>query len=710
MSETADDVEARRLEALAMREGGIAPARLRALLADEDWRVRKQAAEIASGAIEAPGVLEILVEGLLQPDDVGLRNAAVESFARAPDALAPQVASALLSALARSPRTARKFVAAALVGAGEGGVAPLAQLVRDEDVMTASCAVEALASLVRRGVASSVVEALLVETLARTEPVLRLAALDGLIAVGAEVDASLVGPLLGDGITRPSALRLLARARSAPARGGLDDVARLLLATLAHPRSTVEAALALALRSDPDLPVSRRAFAEPSGRGVLVDAIAALNAQALGELATAMAIRPPGEARSLARLALDASELRLLPAIVELGARAELDPACRDSLLALGDRAVPPLLALVRARATDDVRSASWALETAADLAALETARSGAFGDELRGLARSLLAQGEEVGARAAAATLARWGDPADARALASRVGAHGSSYEAAAAAAVDAIASRATEEARATIPDRIGRRTRSSQSLPPITDLRTLLATDDPEVRASALDSISVLGTTDDLELVALCLTDEDERVELAAARALSRARGETLSTSAMVAARVAIRSEHESVRAAAIVTLAQLGGLHDESVLRDIAVALVDPSPRVILAALRASAGRTDVHLDRALDEVLGHADAEVVKEALLALPIGTPPLRARAVARATTALSHEHWSVRARAAELLARLRTLSVDQPSLAAEIASSLEARLATEPDELVLRAIGAALTPPPGDGASGDRG
>ncbi|MBN8617073.1 MAG: hypothetical protein J0L92_41220, partial [Deltaproteobacteria bacterium] len=374
-------------------------------------------------------------------------------------------------------------------------------------------------------------------------------------------------------------------------------------------------------------------------------------------------------------------------------------PACRDALLALGDRAVPPLLALVRARSVDDVRAASWALEAATDLAALFAVRStrpGSIDDELRSLARALLAQGEEVGARAAASTLARLGDAADARALAARVGAYGSFYEAEAAAAVEAIAARASDEARALIPERIGRRTRSSQSLLPVTDLRTLLASDDPELRASALAGITTLESSDELELVALCLADEDERVLVAAVRALARARGADRSASAIAAVHTVVRSEIASVRAEALLTLAHLAAPTDARVLGEIVEALGDGSPSVVLAALRASSGRSDPSLDHAFDAVLDHADAEVVKEALLALPTATDTQRARAVARAMRSLDHEHWSVRARAAELLGRLRAASALH---AGDIEAALSARRSTEGDELVVRAIDVALSP-----------
>ncbi|MFN7697802.1 MAG: HEAT repeat domain-containing protein, partial [Deltaproteobacteria bacterium] len=164
MTEGHDDSEVRRLEALGMRGGPVSAARLEVLLGDEDWRVRKQAAESASANLAAPGVLELLASGVLAPDDVGLRNACVEALARAPSDQSARVASALRGALERGPKTTLKFVAAALVGGGDGAVEPLTRLVRDDDVMTAACAVEALAALARRGTDGAAVTAALLET------------------------------------------------------------------------------------------------------------------------------------------------------------------------------------------------------------------------------------------------------------------------------------------------------------------------------------------------------------------------------------------------------------------------------------------------------------------------------------------------------------------------------------------------------------------
>jgi HEAT repeat protein len=689
MTEERDDVEERRLEALAMRSSGVVPARLAALLGDDDWRVRKQAAETASDLLSSDSVLELLATGVLAPDDVGLRNACVEAFARAPRADAPRVAAVLRDALARGPRTTRKFVAAALVGGGEGAIEPLAQLVRDDDVMTASCAVEALAALARRGVEGRTVAAVLIETLRRGEPVLRLAALDGLAAIGASVEATVLAPLLAEPITRPSALRLLARARGGSERGGPDEVTALLLGTLPHARSTVEAALALAERSDPERPPERRAFVAPASRALLISTSASLGPAAIAEFARALAERPLPEARALARLALEAEELRLLPAIVSLGARAELDPACREALVALGVRVVSPLLEIARETAADDVRGASWALEVATDLCALSD-DGVRFQLELLSVARQLLAQGEEVGARAAAATLGRYGDPDDARALAARVGAYGTAFEATAAQAVEAIASRASIEARRAMPERVGRRSLSSSGMIALPDLRAQLASEDPDVRARGLDDVAI-GGADELELAALALTDEDERVELAALRALTRVRGPELTDAAIAAVTIATTSELPTVRAEAIQTLSQLGAFGTHAHLERLVSALEDASPRVVIAALRAlgSVRPDDPRLERALERAVAHVDAEVVKEALFALP------EASVVAHAGAALHHEHWSVRARAVEVLARASALSGARER--AEIRRLLEARRPEESDELVQRAIGGVL-------------
>ncbi len=655
-----DGTEARREEAVVMRDGVLDASRLVALLADADWRVRKQAALAASAHLAEAAVTGLLVDALLQPDDVGLRNAAVEAFAHAGAADADRVATVLTEALVSAPATSHKFVAAALVGAAAAAIPTLAELARVEDVMTASAAVEALEALSHRGADGAAVGKVLVGVLVRSEPVLRLAAIHALLAWGTVVPSGLLGGVLADPITSPSAVRLLSRARD-------EESFALLLGMLSRPRLTLDAALALAARSAPGLPGPERL--DGAARERLAVAVRALDAEVLASLASGLASASPDQALSLARLLLEAEDLRLLPRIVELGAHTELDPPSRSALVALGARAIAPLLAIVRSRAVSDTRAAAWALEAASELTALELtgealadggeAFAAATIEELKALARALLDQ-EELARRAAQAVLARW-EP--------------------------------------------GRSGGSASSPPTVDELRRVLASDDAPRRAAALDALVALDTPDRVEFVSLALTDEDERVQLAALRALGRTRGHEAASTAAAAARVVLGSELASLRAEAISTLSSLGAWDTDEHVAELLALAADPSPRVAIAALRAVglaglSGSSDRHadaLDAALDRAVRHVDPEVVKEGILGLEHGASDT---ALARARRTLDHEHWSVRVRAAEVLGRAGTHPGARQALAA--------RRALETDELVLRAIDAGLADAGGDARGGE--
>ncbi len=664
--------EARRVEAVRMRDEGVVVTRLAALLADEDWRVRKQAAEAAASHLAEASVLSLLVDALVQPDDVGLRNAAVEAFSSPAPALRPEVAGALGEALGRAPRTARKFVCAALVGGGAEAVPILARISADEDVMTACAAVEALTAVARSGVASVEIADHLLTALARPEPVLRLAAIDGLVASGSVIDASALRMVLADPVTGAPALGLLARARG-------EESVELLLGALVRPHTTVDAALALARRGEPS---------SEGARARLSTVVSELTEPARRKLLEAIGARPAADGRALATLLLTAGELRALPAVVELGARVELDPECRAALVALGEPAVAPLLELASRLATEDVVSASWALELASDLAALDPAASpsGASGAQVAEVARALLAQGEDVAAKAAAGALALWGGPSDAQRLAERARPRGSVLEAVVTRAIDAIAARAP---RGSVPrERGGRR-----SVPPgeplaSQELRAALASDDPEARAGALDALADLDDEERVELATMALTDEDESVQIAALRALARVRGPGREE-AVRSSRVQLRREQPSIRAEALRTLSQLGAFEGEGPAAELTLHLSDPSPQVLIAALRAVAlaALAGPSVEAALERVLSHPDPEVVKEALSSLERHGDD---GAIARVTACLSHPHWSVRVRAAEVLALVAPT-------APQARAALAARRDLEPDELVRRAIDAGL-------------
>ena len=215
-----DDPEERRraTSALPSAPDGERGALLIRALGDVDWRVRKEGARVAAGVAEDWGLLPELVDGLCQGENVGLRNSALEVLER----LGPRAANALLVALPRVPEPARKFVVAALGFAGGAGVEKLAELSRDAEPNTAQAAIEALAR-----VGGDRAEEALRGHLEAEDPVQRLAALEGLERLQAQVSLDALAPLLGDRLVRRLALRILGYSEepgaAATLLGALED-------------------------------------------------------------------------------------------------------------------------------------------------------------------------------------------------------------------------------------------------------------------------------------------------------------------------------------------------------------------------------------------------------------------------------------------------------------------------------------------------------
>lgn len=124
---SAEDAEERRLalQSLSLK-GGSAPSaeiieRLRAGLGDEDWRVRKEAVTSSARLVELGDALfELLIEGIVQRENVGLRNSSIEALAR----LGRRSLEPLLGAMEKVPAQAQKFLVEALGELGELAAVP----------------------------------------------------------------------------------------------------------------------------------------------------------------------------------------------------------------------------------------------------------------------------------------------------------------------------------------------------------------------------------------------------------------------------------------------------------------------------------------------------------------------------------------------------------------------------------------------------------
>jgi HEAT repeat protein len=666
------------VQAASERPGPGAVAKVAEGLADSDWRVRKEAAAAAGKLGNDPSLLSVLVGALLQPDDVGLRNAAIEAFGY----VGPRGAKALIASLERAPATARKFVCAAMGGCGPECVPALAALARDPDPNTATVALESLARIGGSGA-----EAALREHLAAGDWVVRLAALEGLSQLGARVPVATLAPMVEDPLLRRFALRLLGRS-SDPA--SVAPLAR----GLSIPTSTTELV---------EIVAALEAIHESTSVGA--DAVASA-ARSFG-IADRAGLRAlvsdddPIAARAAALLLLLARDADALPAIAALAARAELGPSALAALRSFGAAAVRPLLAIAPSL---DGPARAWALEVAAELAAhVGTGSSSvpapspdpALAREVRLALRVGLEARDSNVVRAAARSLSHFAEPEDATLLVKLGAEHGGAVARAAGSALEALSVSAPRSIAAALdaasPDGAEGWSAAIAALPADAALEKLLAaisSGEVAARRAALLALDRVDGAEAAEAAAVAIADEDVDVRVAAVSVLARMKDPAAREIAGRTLRVALREESAPVRAAAARSLGALGDRTAVGVLKEL---LRDPGPGVALAALsamRALGGSEPPNapdLEELLVDTLGHPDEEVVKEGLRAVAESRID---RKEARLAVGLSHAAWDVRRLAASLLGAIGSV---------EARARLEERAALESDDLVKRAISAAL-------------
>ncbi|MCC6878064.1 MAG: HEAT repeat domain-containing protein, partial [Sandaracinaceae bacterium] len=378
-----EDAEERRLAiaSLASSNSAERSALLIRGLGDTEWRVRKEATEVAVGVAVEWGLVPALVDALAQGENVGLRNAALEVL----EHLGPRAAPALLDALPRVAETARKFIVAALGFAGGAGAEELARLTDDPDPNTAQAALEALA---RAGGpwALKVLRA----HLAAGDPVQRLAAVEGLERLEEQVPLSEIEPLLSDRLVRRRAMKLLAWSDE-------PGAVSALFAALDEPsgHASVEAGLALGQILSRGGPAAREAIAAAPGLSERARTV-------LRDLASS----PGRVSQAAATLRLCARDPAVLPATAQLLSEDRLTPSGLDALRSWGAGAIGPLLA---SSADLGPRARAAALELAADLGRLAPLDADTR-NSLHASLRAALRSDDEAPAAAAAAAMIHFG------------------------------------------------------------------------------------------------------------------------------------------------------------------------------------------------------------------------------------------------------------------------------------------------------------
>jgi HEAT repeat protein len=666
----AADPEERRRAVASIRE--LAPeqrpgALLRGL-SDADWRVRKEATQMAAGLAPAPDVLAALLSVLGPGDDVGQRNAAVEALggfgAAAIDAIAASVEG--LDA------DGRKLAAEALALAGGAqALSVLAGLTRDPDPNVRAAAVESVS--VAGAADLDRAAPLLLGCLTVAERFEALTALEGLNRLGVPVPWELLRSRVDDPVLERAALVAIGRGRHV-------EAAPRLVRALGRGKTSVRVVAVAALAAfveveGPARQVARVALTsldEDARRwlvGLVGDEMARTEDRknallVLGAIGTTHAAEVAIGALADDRIAEEAeTALTMLgpAAVLALAARARLGApqervACVQLLGRLADEttratARQAILDAAQDAADDVVRAALVALSTLGD--------ERSMGLAARWLSPAASPQVRHAAAAALASCAARYPDSARALARHARPDA--------ADAAIAAVVMGATE----------GPALESEQA--DVEFLAVAASNEDPLVRRLAIDALGRMRTASAVSAVSFALSDEAPEVQLAAARALGRMRDEEgRAVGVRHLLEVVTESADDALSVAAMEALGDAGDADALEVLQE--VLRRGPPMRAVIAAEAIGRLRAPGRLD-ALIEALAHPDTEVLKVALRATFAEADP---RVEEYLGALLAHGTWDVRRLAADLLGQRGD----------EMAKTmLRQQLAVEEEPLVLEAI-----------------
>lgn len=671
------DPEARRrgVQQLGEANGPEAIDWVLVALGDVDWRVRKEAATVAASIEPRATVIERLLGALREQTNVGLRNAAVEALI----AIGTDSVPGAIRGLVELDADGRKLAVEVLGGVPDlAGTRALTRALVDEDANVRAAAAEALGTAGRAGSeAHGLAISALTSALSTADPLGRLAALQSLTQLEADLAWEIFEPLTRDPLLRRHAIRAAGRTHDVKAVAALARaigdrsvaVARDALAALidclgaAADKEELARVARREIRAMPHVEERIRAFAHSIDDSRLRGAALV----ALG----------------LLRVRSDVPELVRGLSDEDVAARAEL------ALRWFGQDAVSSLL--------EEGRKAAAPLR-AATLSLVPLLTEGADGGALEALREALRATDSDV-LTAAIQGLAVAGDGADLAAVAAHATNADARVSATACAALTTIASRHPGPSRAlaeTIPPDspaavVGCLLRGASLRPgalaagaqpdrtesaDIAFFRGALDHGDVHVRRAAVDGLAAIGGPTAAGVVAAALADEEHDVVLAAVRAMGRI-GQAEPLVALL----------EGGHAAAVVAAA-LRALGEASPSRAFDAAwplLRSDDPLLASAAVETIGQQRGARREQGLFLALDHRDPDVVKSALVEL---SRDMSQRTLERVGACLDCASYEVRRFAAELLG-----ATEDPGARALV----RARLDREADPVVREALAQAL-------------
>ena len=605
---SSEDAEERRLslQSLSLEgEGEGTPSaeiveRLRAGLGDEDWRVRKEAVASAARALELGGALfELLIDGVAQRENVGLRNSSIEALAR----IGRRSLEPLLGAMESVPEQAKKFLVEALGELGELAAVPaLIRAVEGDDPNTTAAALDALSQI-----GGPDAERALRAHLRHEDPFQRMAALEGLERLRARLSFDELAPLLHDRFVLRAALGLL---------GGTGDE-----------RAIDPLVEALGDRSEAlfssAIPAILRLSEESVGLGArLRERLKSLEASTRQRLRATLVEGDLKTRQASAHLLALSEDASSLPAILGLAGEGLLSPEALEAIEAWGAALIPSLFD-VDAATSGLVRAAC--IELLSTLAEIHAANDAPTIDRLRALLHEALGDDEPLVRRAALRAMASWARPEDVSRLVSIILSSDDELALLGGAALDRLARESPAELRG-FAETVSLDGERAHAL-----LDTLAAVEGeaaferlsfalrstwPRLRRAAVNALARIGGQKAADEIQFALMDDDLDVRSTAARALGMLRSED---GAAIGVDALLRSL-ETDEPLLLASIARaLGNSLDPRAIDPLRELIAHGEAQVAIAALEGARRFDYDDLLSVLRPALLHPDEEVARQAL-------------------------------------------------------------------------------------------
>lgn len=626
------DVRRQAVHRMSLRPRGAPLVQIVEALSDSDWRVRREAITLAAQTDEREALIDALLARVVDTDNIGLRNAAIEVLGM----LGQGEGARFGAACARAAPGGRKFLIEAMGKTRDPQMIDnLESLLRGDDANAAAAAVEALVCI-----GGARAETLLRQRLSVSDLFLRISIVEGLTRLGTRVPWPELRPAVEDAIVRRISAELLGRT------GDLEALEFLLELATDTSSQTSAASLRAIASLVGEAETDRAEIVERLSASTDSFRLAVHEAVLHGDSATRLG------AAYLAVLCRDHSSLE---AVLQAIADDVVGPEVIEALRAWGTPLVETLLMFHRG----EPRVWAIALELAAELSHRHRNEVGeATRDRIRGLIeRDLIEAGDEVRA-AAAESLRWWSDPRDCQALVACL--DHTSY------LVRAAATRALEDLVTRVPDSVEAAMRAADLDGPggadiaqvlsrldspgaVEVLKRGLHSGNARTRRAVVQALAMANATDVAQLIGYAVADEDIDVQIAAVRTL----GQMSSRNANTPLRTALDSPFAPIRAEAALALGQRDASGAVPRIREL---LEDDEPVVVAAALDALAWLGDDVVPEAAARALDDEDDEVFQAGLRAA--STLPTR-EAEALLARGTDHPSWNVRMLAIKLLLEL---------------------------------------------------